>query len=322
MWSELPSWNSRVTTIDWRRLGPVSFTRAIGRCRAGDALILNGALGFDALWRDLAAAVLTRARGRGVALVVSDATWQPRAEQGTSRAGKLFVVSDILNRFLVRRLIGPRSVFCLLSPTEVDDFVASAPAPRSCGRFTPFTYQLPEGLDPDAMISAPREPYVFSGGNTMRDWPLLIEALADTGIPVRVAARPGDHRWPANFEVGPVAEPEFFHLATRARLGVLALRHDVVRSCGQQTYLNLLRLGTPVVVNDAPGARAHLDDVPGSRVVASRPEALREAVTAWFADGAQDGLRQEAASGAAIVAERFDNEAYLQRLIDEARRLL
>ncbi len=324
IWSDVPGLAGEVTVVDWRQIGWRGVTRAMNRSGPDDVWIINGALGFPALWRDMMSATALRLVGRGGKLVVSDATWEPRSERGESRAGWLWSANDRMTRAMVRNLAGDRTVFCFLSTEEVGRFHSDLGA--RCGRavYTPFFVTAPHSLLTAGPAAGRRQaaPYVFTGGNTLRDWDLLTEALGDCGVEVRVATRHTSRRWPANFRVGPLPREDFFEAAARATAGVLTLRSDVVRSAGQQTYLNLLRLGVPVIVNDAPGVRDHLDRMPGAFVTGSAAaEEIRERVL-WLCDEANDtAVATLVARGRVLIDADFSEGAYLSRLATVAREL-
>jgi glycosyltransferase involved in cell wall biosynthesis len=315
MWSDDPEWTTRVSVIDWRLTGTLGLYRRVLALRPGDTLIINGALGWKDKWRDLGSAVLATAARRRIAVVVSDTTWVARSVPVESQVPALWSAASSLTRWMDRRLVGPETVFCFLSTREVEHF-ADATGGRAV--FTPFMTSLPDevlaaGIAP-ATARIRDEGLVFTGGNTLRDWDLLCEALGGLPVRVRVATRHTGRPWPANFDVGPCDDAEFFALAARAAVAVLALRADTPRSCGQQTYLNLLRLGTPVVVNDAPGVRDHLDGLPATRIVgADDAAAMRQNVVDLL--GAAPSVLAEAERCQAIVEERYSPRAYLARLL-------
>lgn len=312
----------RIHAIDWEQHSALSYCRAILGLGNEDVLIVNGALGFSERWRDLLAAGLARLIGRRFEIVVADATWEPRSVRRESTAGPLYGLNDFWSRGLIRLLGRQRTSVCFLSRAEVESFVARTGWPASRVWFTPFMTSIPAGTLAALEADPPeRQAMVFSGGNTLRDWDLLTGALADCGVPVRVATRHVVRAWPSNFDVSPCSDEEFHRLAATASVGVLALRHDRVRSCGQQSYLNFLRLGTPVVVNDAPGVRDHLADVPGAFITpAGDVDAMRERVR-WILDPANElEVRELVAAGQSLVTTRYSPSAYFSRLADLAER--
>jgi hypothetical protein len=325
IWSEDPYYNERVVTLDWRKLGSLRMALGIFRARPDDVVIVNGALGFPARWRDMLSACAARALGRRFRLVVSDATWEPRSMRDESTASFLWRINERLSKWMVRYLNNGQTTFCFLSTAEVDGFLADTGCSPQQAVFTPFCVTAPppelvSRLSKSHGFSEDLPPYIFAGGNTLRDWELLIDGLGDLDIQVRVATSHTGRQWPDNFVVGPVPAAEFFHLASRATVGVVTLRSDIIRSAGQQTYLNLLSMGVPVVVNDAPGVREHLEDIPGAFIIPpDDAEALRRRV-AWLIDEENRATVEEMVrAGKAVVDERFGPAAYLKRLVSLAQ---
>ena len=139
-------------------------------------------------------------------------------------------------------------------------------------------YQLP---------AASKRNYLFSGGDSMRDYPTLIEAVRGLSIPVRIATRSASARRLAcagpccprsNFR-GRVPRP-----AGGARLAVFPLRTDTLRTSGQQSYLNAMALAKPVIVTDPRDAPYYIEDGKTGRLVPARPGSL--------APGDQSGARR------------------------------
>lgn len=317
IWSDDVAYRSQVEVIDWRQLGNRGLFRALRRLRPRDVVIVNGAIGFPGKWRDLASLAAQDA-GRRPGVVVADATWEPRSDRAESSAPRLWTLNDRMNRTLLERVAGPRTVACFLSRAEVTWYLADTGRPSGAAAFTPFF----ASAEPPTGHQRRGDPYIFSGGDSLRDWALLREALGGLEIPVRVATRHTRGVWPANFEVGPVPHDEFVALARGASVGVLCLRHDVRRSVGQQTYLNLLRFGIPVVVNDAPGVADHLAHLPGACVTPSGDaDAIRRTVLGLVDQGRREGRPALEARAQAAVAECFSQPAYLGRLIRIARSL-
>jgi glycosyltransferase involved in cell wall biosynthesis len=328
VWSGDDAFNARVQTIDRRTLSRTGVLRAMLLATNSDVVIINGALGFSERWRDLVIACTVRAMRHEPGFVVSDATWEQRSARDESTAPVLHRVNGTFSRFLVRRLLSDRTVLCFLSRAEVKHFLADTGRPPESAVFTPFTSTIPRGeLNTLLEMRSARqrestEPYIFSGGNALRDWDLLCAALDDCGMRVRVATRHIDRHWPRNFEVGPCGQHEFLRLIARASLCVLALKSKGARSSGQQTYLNALRLGTPVIVNDTPGVRDHLADVPGAFITPINDAAAIRQRAAWLLDPANAAeVGALCQSGAEYVAENLNESRYLGRLADIADSL-
>jgi hypothetical protein len=124
--------------------------------------------------------------------------------------------------------------------------------------------------------------YVFSGGNSMRDYTTFLEAVRGLPIPVRIATHwqpPAGLTLPDNVRLGPASHNEFFALLAGARLVVLPLQMDNLRTSGQQSYLNAMALGKAVIVTDTEDAPFYIDHGrTGLLTPPAQPQALREAL--------------------------------------------
>ena len=323
MWSDVESYNQRARVLDYRVLGWKGMAREIMKLGSTDVLIVNGALGYPDRWRDLVLAGAARTLGRRFGLVVSDATWEPRSLPHESSAGRAYKLNEHFGRLLLRRLVGPRTVVCFLSQHERDQFVQETGCAPESATFTPFTISI--DADRARRTNRSDRRYVWTGGNTLRDWDLLKDSLDKVDAPVRVVTSHTSGPWPDNFQVGPLPHDEFVDTAARASVGVITLRNDVDRSAGQQTYLNLLALGVPVVVNDAPGVRDHLEGAPGAYVTPADADAVAQRVS-WLLDPDNaEHVRKETEAGRRYVQRHFGLEKYLTNLLeigeDLARRL-
>ena len=148
----------------------------------------------------------------------------------------------------------------------------------------------------------------------MRDYGPLLEAAAGLDAPVRIAADEGllpPRPLPRNVETGRVSQREFVDLMRRASVVAVALAASSDRSAGQQTYLNAMAMGKPVVVTDALGVRDYIEPGRTGLVVpVGDANAMREAIT-WALDPAHRVEAEEMGRRARTEArERFSPEAY------------
>jgi hypothetical protein len=124
--------------------------------------------------------------------------------------------------------------------------------------------------------------YIFSGGDSMRDYPTMIEAVRGVKMTVRIATHwqpPSTLPVPENVVIGPVGETEFRELLAGSRLVVFPLRMDDLRTSGQQSYLNAMALGKAVIVTDTMDAPFYIDDGrTGMLVPSGDAAALRRAI--------------------------------------------
>jgi hypothetical protein len=307
-------WRERVRMVDRHAQPAASVTgRLVAAGLRGHALLLLGSAGFGARYADLLAAVAVARSPRRPPVVLAECTWEP----GSAALARRMRVgaNGGTARLAVRAMAGAHATFCVLSRAELDRF------PRTWGvdpervAYTPFTVTLE-----DEQLAEPPLPgdAVFAGGNSLRDYGPLLDAAPGIPAPVVLATTQVDRtaRLPANVEAGPLSHAEYVDRLRRARVVVVALAENPWRSAGQQTYLNAMALGKPVVITDAMGVRDYVEDgVTGLVVAPGDARAMGEAVR-WVLDPANVAPVAAMTERARRTArERFSLDRYLARLL-------
>lgn len=191
--------------------------------------------------------------------------------------------------------------------------------PFAAGKFRaiPFHTTLPDSR-PRPLSGA----YVFAGGDTGRDYRILIEAVRGTDWQVIIAALKRYHfdgiDIPHNVSVITTNGQEFAELTARAGVVVVPLSKDLLHVGGHQTYLNAMALGKCVVVADDCGAREYIrDGIDGFVVEAGDAATLRSRLAEVMGSAElRDKIgRQARERAAAYSPERFFLEAF--RMADE-----
>jgi len=166
--------------------------------------------------------------------------------------------------------------------------------------------------------------YVFAGGDYTRDYACLIEAVR--GLPYRVviAARLRVYfenlQIPGNVEIVTVGHEEFCRLMAGARVVVVPLKGGLLHSGGQQTYLNAMSLGKPVIVADDCGADEYIQSgVDGIVLPPGAPAELREAIRTLYQDRE---LAETMGRNAARKAMNFSHARYCDRLLEIVNEML
>jgi glycosyltransferase involved in cell wall biosynthesis len=147
--------------------------------------------------------------------------------------------------------------------------------------------------------------YIFAGGNSDRDYGSLVEAMrsldAQCLIACGAAALKG-LQLPPNVIRVEANPPQFRQLMKSAAIVVVAMKGGSLRSAGQQTFLNAMCLGKPVIVTDPEGARDYIENgETGLTVPAGNPSALREALETLLRDPVRSS--NIAAKGKAAAAD-------------------
>jgi hypothetical protein len=308
-----------VLQLGWRRV----VAALAQEVRPGDALLINGADGACKLYVNQIIVCAFRWLRPNVTVIVADATWTARARPGEQHAPWLAWLIEWSGKLFVRAMRGPRTHFCFLARDECDLAVREAAIPESHVHFTPFHTTIPtDQFDMDTLraIAAEPEDYVFSGGSASRDYALL-RAAVGTDIPLKVATSINIGPWPSNAEVCCVSHEEFVYRMARSRAVVLPLATDTTRSGGQQTYLNAMLLGKPVVVTDAPGVRDYITDGENAYIATPTVTELREAMQ-YILDPHNGAAVAQVVGKGRELAERFTPAAYFRALTAVARQTM
>jgi hypothetical protein len=310
-------WRERVRMLDRHAQPAASVTgRLVAAGLRGHPLLLLGSAGFGARYADLLAAVAVARSPRRPPVVLAECTWEPgsAALARRVRVGR----NGGAARLAVRAMDGGHATFCVLSRAELERFPRTWGVDPARVAFTPFTVTLE-----DREVDAPPlgGDAVFAGGNSLRDYGPLLDAAPGIPAPVVLATTQVDDaaRLPPNVRAGPLPHAEYVEQLRRARVVVVPLAENDWRSAGQQTYLNAMALGKPVVVTDTMGVRDYVEDgVTGLVVAPGDARAMGEAVR-WVLDpGNATAVAAMTARARQTARERFSLDRYLTRLLEVA----
>lgn len=281
------AWTARAEIVD-----PI---RVVRRAGSHEAVVLNGSVRRD----QLAAALLARRRRRP-AVVLKEATWKAG---GRAR------------RTAIRAIEHRDAHYCVLSQEEATLFPATWGVAPERVHVTPYHWVLDESQVEEVPDT---DGTIFAGGDSLRDYRPLLEAAEGLAAGVTIASRSrAPVRAPANVTIGELNQRRYEDRFRSASIVVvpLALRRD--RSAGQQTYLNAIVLGKPVVVTDALGVRDYVEDRRTGLIVPPGDAAALRAALEWLLDPANAGeVRAIGERARAVALERFGPEQYVRRLLE------
>jgi hypothetical protein len=164
--------------------------------------------------------------------------------------------------------------------------------------------------------------FIFSGGDSRRDYRTLFDAVRGTGISTIVAARRDATDCDLPPEVTFVrAEPPHFHrLMATCRFVVICMKQNLVRGAGEGTICDAMWLGKPVIVADDLTAQEHVvEGVTGYVVPAGNVQALRAHILElWASPETSKTIGRQAHQH---VADNLTQRQFIQRLVDCARRI-
>jgi len=163
----------------------------------------------------------------------------------------------------------------------------------------------------DAGLEVRSDGYIFAGGDSDRDYPLLIEAARELPYRVIIAALRRDHfaniRIPDNVEIVTVRGIEFLDLTARASLVVVPLKKLPQHVGGEQTYANAMTMGKATIVTDLDASDYIQDEKTGILTAAGDVAALRQAIEKVMEDHEFARALGQRAKGASakFAPERF-----------------
>lgn len=277
--------------------------------------MLLGTVSASDRYADYLAAVALRVLRPGVHVVISDATIRPGSATVEARLPRrLRPLLPALTRVIVGLADSRRTTWCVLSEDEVELFPTVWPIRRGRVVFTPFSHTL-YGVDLDAV--PPTEDFLFAGGNSLRDYPLLLAALQGVTVPTFVASRwrPADPALGVSW--GEVTHDEFVSLLQRCRALVLTLTTST-RSTSQQTFLNAMALGKIIVVTESLGVSSYVEPGVTGLVVPATPEAVHGAILHLLDPTNAEEMADMQRAAREVVLRRFTPQAYRARLLDLA----
>ena len=125
--------------------------------------------------------------------------------------------------------------------------------------------------------------YIFTGGISDRDYRVFCDAVRELPIPCVLATTSPrllqGLAIPANVRVVSATATEFRQLMARSRLVIIPMRANLLRTGGQQTFLNAMCMKKPVILTDPEGGADYIENgKTGVLVPAAGAAALREAI--------------------------------------------
>jgi glycosyltransferase involved in cell wall biosynthesis len=227
---------------------------------------------------------------------------------------------DRLLIFLADRVVDRYIVF---SSEEMDLFPVLWNIQKSKMRHCEYFYSF----TPEELTTPPPSAgdYVFAGGNSLRDYEPLIEVarqIPERRFVIASGLLKGRSDLPPNVRTGQVSHSEFVNLMKSSAVVVVPVRKGLLRSSGQQTYLNAMMLRKPVIVNEVFGVKDHLKHGETGLVVDGSSESFLGALQ-WVFDPAHAAEVAQMVEKAHQVAQnQFSKEQHVYKLVKLMEELI
>lgn len=166
--------------------------------------------------------------------------------------------------------------------------------------------------------------YVFAGGNAQRDYEPFIEAARQMpDVQFVIASKKLRQRpdLPPNLTAAPVSHREFMGLMRHAAAVVVPMRQNLTRAAGQQTYLNAMLFGKPILVTDGPGVHDHIEHGKTGFIIDASPENMTKTLRFVLDPANQAEVAAVSQAAQTVVQREFKFEhhvGHLLKILDEA----
>lgn len=218
----------------------------------------------------------------------------------------------------LRLRLAARSVRCFVvwASHEVEDFARAFGLPLGKLKYVPFHHTLH-----DYQYEVRDDGFLFAGGNYDRDYRTLVEAVRSIDVPVWIATTRGDTvsgiELPAHVRIQGTTTEGFRQAMAGAKLIVVPMQNGLLHSGGQQTCLNAMLMGKPII---AVGRRWAVDFITdgedGLIVDYEDPQNLHRAIR-WVLDHPDAARRM--GDRARRRAERFTTERCMRTIYELVR---
>lgn len=219
-----------------------------------------------------------------------------------------------LRQRLARSVAGQIDCFVVHSPEEVARYAEYLGVPLERVQFVPLQRgEITIRRDEDTAF-----PFIVAMGSAHRDYPTLIQAVDQLGLPTVIVTRASDiEALPKSphvtFRSG-MTEWECLELMARARICVTPIANMTTAS-GQVTFINAMQLGVPVIATRCPGTDGYIEhDHDGLLVEPFDVDDMAATLDRLWQDGA---LCKRLAERARTTArERFSDQAAASWLLE------
>jgi glycosyltransferase involved in cell wall biosynthesis len=219
-----------------------------------------------------------------------------------------------LSRWMTHRVCRGADCIVVFSRSQIEAYHHVFGVPREKLVFVP--YKANHSKSPSPRL--PDGGFIFSGGNSERDYATLFAAVE--GLPAAVVVSRTDEaltrglRPPENVMVVSAREPAYERLMAMSRFVVICVNRGVLRGAGEASFLNAMWHGKAIIAADDVSAPDYIEDGAAGYVVpAGDVAALRARIAELWENGSR--ARAMGETGRARLCEGFTHRHFEQRLL-------
>ncbi len=193
--------------------------------------------------------------------------------------------SGNLKTYLIKRSLCHAALIAVWSRTQIENYHRAFGIPRE--KFVFFPYKANHSMaEPKSLRVGD---YIFSGGNSERDYKTLFEAVKGLSIPMIVSATKASVirglTIPENVILVAAEKIAFERLMAGSRFVALCVKENIIRGSAEATMLNAMWHGKPVVIADNNSASDYIEDgADGFIVPAGSAEQMRARILELWGD--------------------------------------
>jgi len=178
-------------------------------------------------------------------------------------------------------------------------------------------------LKNEEIYSVPGE-YIFSGGNSDRDYHTLVHAIKGLGTKTVIATNSTSWITPdiqelSDLDIRPMHYEEYTRHMKESLINVVVIKEGLLRSAGQQTFINSMLLGKPTIICDNGECLDYIrEGIDAIHVASGDIKHLRRAISNLLSDKA---LRESLGVAAKSRALLFSNEKTMAQVLQLGENL-
>ncbi len=224
-----------------------------------------------------------------------------------------------LKRLQFRLMARAVNKFVVWASHEVQDYAAVFSLPEEKFLYIPHHHTL-EGYE----YTVASGDYIFSGGDGDRDYGTFLKATEGLDVRIVIATRRkdwnGEVSIPSGVEAFPVNHEDFRKWMAGSKMVVIPMEKGLLHSGGQQTYLNAMAMGKPVIAADDKGAEDYIEDgVNGLIVPSGDHKALGKAISRVLES---EEFAEKLSDNAKKTYETFSTPKCMERILQAAERIV
>jgi glycosyltransferase involved in cell wall biosynthesis len=228
-------------------------------------------------------------------------------------------VKRFLKRLQIKQMSRSVRLFLVWAKREIEAYSSEFGIPREKLRFFPY-HTTCEVYD----CTVEKGDYLFSGGNWNRDFKTLVQAVR--GLKLKVVIATNNHSLlegidlPENVQAISATDYQFYDLLAKSKMMVVPMAKGFLHSGGQQTFLNAMFWGKPVIVTDPEGADDYIEHKKtGMLVNPGEVQSLREAISYLLENPEQT---QKMVEKAQRKTRQMTTEKFFQGIIELAQEIV